>query len=175
MPGENEANSPNAQVNLRDALQPLVSALVKAIENEQTPEMIELRTMFLRRVILSGDIVPSRAPAPLNVTEIGGYLNYLRDNGQAGMALTTAASVLGIAVPLSSDEQKMLTHSQSNDLGSVLQRELSATSGWIAVCEENHSFWKANVASSFNKARLEADAHDRSVHRGIPTAAVLSI
>jgi hypothetical protein len=48
---------------------------------------------------MQGDVVPSRVPAPRNITEIGGYLNLLGTLKQADMRLQVLAGILGIAGP----------------------------------------------------------------------------
>jgi hypothetical protein len=68
----------------------------KLLEQEVSPEMLELKKMLIRRIIMESDIKPSRIPAPLNITEIGGYINLMRTLEQEEMLRQTLASILGL-------------------------------------------------------------------------------
>jgi hypothetical protein len=46
---------------------------------------------------LEGDVVPSRVPAPLNITQIGGYLNLLTNLKETAMRSRVLAGILGVA------------------------------------------------------------------------------
>ncbi len=50
----------------------------KLLEQETSPEIMKLKEQILRRIALESDVKPSRIPAPLNITQIGGYINLLR-------------------------------------------------------------------------------------------------
>ena len=58
------------------------SIVMKLMENEVSPEMLEIKTDLLRRLASEGDIRPARIPAPMNITEMGGYINLLRELNQ---------------------------------------------------------------------------------------------
>lgn len=77
----------------------LYSALIDIIKQESSPEAVEARNLMLRRISMSGDITPSRIPAPLNITEIGGYINLLENIKQDDLRNRMLASVLGVAMP----------------------------------------------------------------------------
>lgn len=49
----------------------------KLLEQETSKEMLDLRMEMLKRIARESDIKPSRIPAPLNITEIGGYINLM--------------------------------------------------------------------------------------------------
>lgn len=49
---------------------------------------------------LEGDVVPSRVPAPLNITQIGGYLNLLTNLNETAMRSQVLAGILGVAGPI---------------------------------------------------------------------------
>ena len=67
------------------------------LEHEVSPEILELKKMMLRRIAMESDIKPARIPAPLNITEIGGYINLLRKLNQDDVMLRqTLASILGL-------------------------------------------------------------------------------
>ena len=50
----------------------------KLLEQEASPEMQKLKMQILRRIALESDVKSARIPAPLNITEIGGYINLMR-------------------------------------------------------------------------------------------------
>jgi hypothetical protein len=70
----------------------------KLLEQETSPEMMELKRLILKRIATETDIRPARVPAPLNITEIGGYYNLLRKEQREDNKLTLQllASVLGL-------------------------------------------------------------------------------
>jgi hypothetical protein len=78
-------------------LQSIVDAMVKMLEQTTSHEMREAQEIMARRLALQGDVVPSRIPAPLNITEVGGYLNLLADAPE--LRAQVLASVLGVAGP----------------------------------------------------------------------------
>ncbi len=61
---------------------------------ETDPEVTALKKLILRRIATETDIRPARVPAPLNITEIGGYYNLLKKEEK--MRLQLLASVLGL-------------------------------------------------------------------------------
>ena len=62
-------------------------------------DALEAQNIILRRIALEGDVVPSRVPAPLNITQIGGYLNLLADLKETAMRSQVLAGILGVAGP----------------------------------------------------------------------------
>lgn len=48
--------------------------------------MQKLKMQILRRIALESDVKPARIPAPLNITEIGGYINLMRKLKKEEMA-----------------------------------------------------------------------------------------
>jgi hypothetical protein len=77
----------------------LLQALTTVINEYTSPEAQALRMLILRRLALTGDVIPSRIPAPRNITEIGGYLNLLDAIGQPSLKADVVASILGVASP----------------------------------------------------------------------------
>lgn len=69
------------------------------IRNATSPEALEAQNIILRRIALQGDITPSRVPPPLNITEIGGYLNLLTNLNELDMRSQVLAGILGVAGP----------------------------------------------------------------------------
>ena len=83
----------------------LQSVLLEIIRQETSPEASQARAQILRRMALEGDVVPSRIPAPLNITQIGGYINLLERNGHDDLSYRLLASTLGL--PTSNIESKL--------------------------------------------------------------------
>jgi hypothetical protein len=77
----------------------LMDALVELIKSGVRPDVLEAQRLMLQRLALQGDVFPSRIPPPLNVTQIGGYLNLLEAAGLNDMRASAVASTLGIAGP----------------------------------------------------------------------------
>jgi hypothetical protein len=74
-----------------------LDALTKILESAISPDMLETQKIILRRLALSGDLFPSRVPAPLNISEVGGYLNLLTD--EPVLRAQVLAATLGVAGP----------------------------------------------------------------------------
>jgi hypothetical protein len=74
-----------------------LDALVAVVQTAASPAALEAQTLLLRRLALEGDVIPSRVPPPLNVTEVGGYFNLLETLNQRQSMVDVIASALGIA------------------------------------------------------------------------------
>jgi hypothetical protein len=74
-------------------------SFLSLIQNASSGDALEAQDIILRRIALEGDVVPSRVPAPLNITEIGGYLNLLSALSQTDMQAQVLAGILGVAGP----------------------------------------------------------------------------
>jgi hypothetical protein len=70
------------------------------IANATTGDALEAQNILLRRLALEGDVIPSRVPAPQNITQIGGYLNLLTDLKETAMRSQVLAGILGVAGPV---------------------------------------------------------------------------
>lgn len=68
----------------------------KLLENEASDGVFEIKKQILRRIATESDIKPSRIPAPLNITQIGGYFNLLMQLEQEEMLRHTLTSILGL-------------------------------------------------------------------------------
>lgn len=77
----------------------LVDALVELIRSGVRPDVLEAQRVLLQRLSMQGDVFPARIPAPLNITEVGGYLNVLERAGLADLRSSAVAGALGIAGP----------------------------------------------------------------------------
>jgi len=75
----------------------LVLALTEVIKGATSPEIQQAQALLLRRLATQGDVIPSRIPAPLNITEVGGYLNLLGTLGEQSMRRDMLGSTLGLA------------------------------------------------------------------------------
>ena len=74
-----------------------IQALVaKLLEHEVSPEVLEIRKMILRRIATESDIRPSRIPAPMNITQVGGYVNLLMQLNEQEMLRQTLSVILGL-------------------------------------------------------------------------------
>ncbi|WP_218815661.1 hypothetical protein [Porphyromonas gingivalis] len=52
--------------------------------------------MILRRIATESDIRPSRIPAPMNITQVGGYVNLLMQLNEQEMLRRTLSAILGL-------------------------------------------------------------------------------
>ena len=76
------------------------------LEHETSKEVQDVKLAILKRIAAESDIKPSRIPAPLNITEIGGYFNLMKkmkDEAKADeqkvfaeMLQQTLTSILGL-------------------------------------------------------------------------------
>lgn len=87
-------SNPNASIESQ-ALQSLLDVLAAS----QSTDMQQAQAFLLRRLALEGDVVPSRLPAPLNISEMGGYINLLGTLAMTDARSQMLASALGIAGP----------------------------------------------------------------------------
>ncbi len=77
----------------------VLGAIVELLKTGADPDVLEAQKILLRRIALEGDVVPSRAPAPKNITEVGGYLNLLATLDQPELSAQMLAGILGVAGP----------------------------------------------------------------------------
>jgi hypothetical protein len=77
----------------------LSNGLLTMLQTATSPDALEAQSILLRRLALEGDLIPSRVPAPRNITEIGGYLNLLGTLHEPAMREQTLAGILGVAGP----------------------------------------------------------------------------
>lgn len=78
---------------------PVEQALAALIQGAASPAVQEAQVLLLRRLALEGSVLPSRIPAPANITEFGGYLNLLAGTDMAALRTSALASALGLASP----------------------------------------------------------------------------
>lgn len=100
---ENDTRSVQAIKNTDlDALQSILSMLLQSESSGKTQSHQE---QIMKRIAEEAQVKPSRIPAPLNITEVGGYLNLIEQvettdpalqNQKARMQLALIASALGL-------------------------------------------------------------------------------
>jgi hypothetical protein len=69
--------------------------LLEILRQEASPEAVKARNMILKRIATENPPVASRIPHPMNITEIGGYLNLLEKLGHNDLQYGMIASILG--------------------------------------------------------------------------------
>ncbi len=74
-------------------------SFLSLLQNAASPDALEAQNIILRRIALQGDVIPSRVPAPLNITQIGGYINLLTNLNELDMRSQVLAGILGVAGP----------------------------------------------------------------------------
>jgi len=77
----------------------IADALIDVLKRATSREMMEAQLIIARRLALEGDVAPSRVPPPLNITELGGYINLLGSLDEPALREQVLASVLGVAGP----------------------------------------------------------------------------
>ncbi len=95
-------------------------ALTEVIKGATSPEIQQAQAMLLRRLATQGDVIPSRIPAPLNITQVGGYFNLLTDLHEDRMRTEMLGAALGLAtgaqdVPLGDPVPPMTLTALVND------------------------------------------------------------
>ncbi len=88
---QTQASKPRATYSDSKSIE---EVLAKILEQETTEEAATLRRLALQRVAMENDTVRARIPAPLNITEIGGYYNLLENDPE--MKRMMLASILGL-------------------------------------------------------------------------------
>lgn len=82
-----------------DDLDPIIEVLTELMRTATRPDVLEAQRVLLQRLAYQGDVFPSRVPPPLNITEVGGYLNLLASMGMTEARANAVTSALGIAGP----------------------------------------------------------------------------
>ena len=81
------------------SFQGVIDTIVELMKTGVRPDVMEAQSLLLQRLANQGDVFPSRVPAPLNITEVGGYLNLLESGGFFDMRASAVAGALGVAGP----------------------------------------------------------------------------
>jgi len=103
---EEEEIETSDDVNLTLGEDILLQWATKVLEQESSEEMQKIKLQILRRIATESDIKPSRIPAPMNITEIGGYFNLMmklkkeeeaaQQKAYSDMLKQTLTSILGL-------------------------------------------------------------------------------
>jgi len=87
----------NPTTSTDSAVDNVLNALTDVIRGATSPDVQAAQTLLLRRLALEGDVIPSRIPAPRNITEAAGYANLLGDLGLNDMRTQMLGAALGLA------------------------------------------------------------------------------
>lgn len=77
----------------------VAGALTDILRSSSSPEVLQAQQLLLQRLALQGDVFSSRIPVPLNITEVGGYMNLLSTLGETEIRSQALAAALGVAGP----------------------------------------------------------------------------
>jgi hypothetical protein len=77
----------------------VLATLLAILKDSTSPEFMRTQQILAQRLALTGSVIPSRIPAPKNITEIGGYLNLLEKLNETELRSQSLASILGVAGP----------------------------------------------------------------------------
>lgn len=55
----------------------IMSIISEILKNETSEETLNYKNMILKRIAEETEVKPTRIPAPLNITELGGYYNLI--------------------------------------------------------------------------------------------------
>lgn len=80
-----------------EVVEQALAALTQAINGASTTDQLALQQLVAQRIALTGAVAPARVPVPRNITEVGGYMNLLRENQQHSMLNRVLAATLGVA------------------------------------------------------------------------------
>lgn len=75
----------------------LMGVLTGLIASASTPEIQQAQILLLQRLALEGSVIPSRIPAPADITQVGGYINLLTALAQDDMRTQMLGAALGLA------------------------------------------------------------------------------
>jgi hypothetical protein len=104
MPETETPTEPSAEPSVDPTFAGLMDALVELMRSGVRPDVLEAQRVLLQRLAQQGDVFPARIPPPLNITEVGGYLNLLERAGQSDIRSSAIASALGVAGPPTNSE-----------------------------------------------------------------------
>ena len=72
----------------------IMNVLSEILRNENSEETQKYKNMILKRIAEETEVKPSRIPAPMNITELGGYYNLI-DQIQADLPDPDRSDVSG--------------------------------------------------------------------------------
>ena len=135
---EEETADTSADIDVSEDIATLAATLLK---QETSPEVQKIKLDILKRIATESDIKPARIPAPMNITEIGGYFNLMmrlkkEESQQQQKILAQLEKLMQetgsiqindllLKLALSQNQEKgfsgMLTHSLTSILGLPMQ------------------------------------------------------
>lgn len=77
----------------------LARAIIRILESTNSPAIQQAREVIAQRLAISGDVAPSRIPAPANHSLFWGYVNWAQETGALEQRDRMVAAALGIAGP----------------------------------------------------------------------------
>lgn len=92
---------------MADTIDVVASALADFLKTESSEEIQALKVALMTRMVEETEVKPTRIPAPMNITEVGGYYNLMQQTAQEradlqekriNMQLAMIASALGLPV-----------------------------------------------------------------------------
>ena len=92
---------------MADDFHALQSVISQLLESDEKTGAREYNAQILQRIAEENNVKPSRIPAPLNITEVGGYFNLIEQidtddpalkEQKARMQLALIASALGLPI-----------------------------------------------------------------------------
>lgn len=89
----------NAANNTGKAEDQALATLLEILRASTSKEFLRTQQILAQRLALTGSVIPSRIPAPQNITEIGGYFNLLENLEETELRSQILASILGVAGP----------------------------------------------------------------------------
>lgn len=78
---------------------PVIAALVDILKAGTSKDILALQVALIKRLLLQGDVSPSRIKPPQNVTEFGGQINLLTELGLTTVRTEAICAALGVAPP----------------------------------------------------------------------------
>lgn len=95
---------------MADSNEMLINSLAQLLQSETSPNVQAYKEQILKRIAEESDVKATRIPAPLNITEVGGYFNLIDQvqtnnpvlqNLKATLQLSMIASALGLPITMS--------------------------------------------------------------------------
>jgi len=117
-----------------EAEENLVKWAAKVLEQETSEEMHKIKMQILRRIASESDIKPARIPAPMNITEIGGYFNLMmrlkkEEEKQQQKILTQKKQDTSSDLLRELSQRLVLSQNQERILSDMLTQTLTSTLG----------------------------------------------
>jgi len=120
-----------------DVPEDIVTLAARLLQQETSPEVQKIKLDILRRIATESDIKPARIPAPMNITEIGGYINLMmRLKKEESLQQQTILAQLKDLMQETKSKQiedlslkLKLSQQQEKDFSGMLSHSLTSTLG----------------------------------------------